>query len=453
MADDSVKYLRQLMLDTVNHLAGLRTSKRGRYYSELFMIEPDSDEYPEYYQIIQHPMAIETVKQNIIDGKYSNFDSFESDVRLIFQNAKIFNEEFSQVYADADHLEHAFESRQIKLKQKYEDAFGPIQTKKRKAPEDAPQHSKSVKLKLSLKEPEERPSKIKLSLGKPKAPPESEPEPEQEQEPKLEQTLEPEHKEERVVVKRPRGRPPRTAPKPEEYRNSPAKEDVKQESVPNSAPSTPIPSAAADPTAADPSWSSSAINPASVSSLPVVVPSPNDIKTAEESRLRGLDKTIEDALITHFAITSTPSQQPNSPYSISFPPHSTEVFQSFTLTLPPTYSVITISPTLSHSLLTRHYNLYMSLNNRRLSPTIMPGNGIRKLNEAPKSFYEVKLNPGVNMVECLVHASPPPPAGLGVRAGRVVAPKKYGLVGGVNTTVNSEGSEKERIVVWVLVQR
>ncbi|KAK9239153.1 hypothetical protein V1525DRAFT_356970 [Lipomyces kononenkoae] len=523
--ENSIETLQSLMLEIIDELANLRTGKRGRYYAELFMVEPDGNEYPEYYQVIKNPMALETVKRNVDDGVYSSFDDFEKDMRLIFDNAMIFNEEESQVYNDANHLQRSFEAKLARRKKAYDEIRGNMPTsksKKRKQPPDEDgDTSRSVKLKISLKEPEDRPSKIKLSIGKARATVESE-----EEESVVEE--EPEKKKTKEKSHRGRGRPPRQPKTEEEAEESdseakpgrkptrtstdkssprdkvhhPASIDNEkakteepvdagspsrgvrpmrsaagssQQPYTEPAPDTDLEAGRADTSTlkaiegSGAATSGPAIVPSSVPALPVVVPSPNDVKStpgsrvpagqpqaqskiAEESRSRSPGKTIADALITHFSISSSPRHPSFPPYFITFPPHEHEVFQSFTLTLPAIYSVVTISPTLSKSLLTRHYNLYMSLNSRRLSPTIVPGGGVRKMNEPPKSFYEVKLNPGVNMIECLVHASPPPPPGMA--GGRVVvAPQRYGLLGGANSTVNSEGSEKERIVVWVLVQR
>ncbi|KAK9315406.1 hypothetical protein V1524DRAFT_430146 [Lipomyces starkeyi] len=526
--ENAMETLHSLMLEIIDELANLRTGKRGRYYAELFMVEPDGNEYPEYYEVIKNPMALETVKQNVNDGTYSSFDDFENDMRLIFDNAMIFNEEESQVYNDASHLQRSFEAKLARRKRAYDEFLGHMpssKSKKRKQPPEEEGESRSVKLKISLKEPEDRPSKIKLSIGKGRATIESEAE---------ESVVEEEPEKRKIKISkeekshRGRGRPPRhpkvddevemsdneakPARKPTRTsadKSSPSDKLLPAASVDNETAKTEEPVDLGSPSrlirstrsaatttqqpftehAADidseaaragnatlksaevsaPATSGPPILPSSVPALPVVVPSPNDVKStpglrpsagqpqaqskiAEESRSRSPGKTIADALITHFSISSSTRHPSFPPYFITFPPHEREVFQSFTVTLPAMYSVVTISPTLSKSLLTRHYNLYMSLNSRRLSPTIIPGSGVRKMNEPPKSFYEVKLNPGVNMIECLVHASPPPPPGMA--GGRVVvAPQRYGLLGGTNTTVNSEGSEKERIVVWVLVQR
>ncbi|KAK7203764.1 hypothetical protein BZA70DRAFT_282043 [Myxozyma melibiosi] len=499
MPDEAVK---QAMLKIVDELTNMRTSKRGRFFSELFMDEPSADDYPEYYEIIKQPMAFNTVIKNVKENKYNDLDAFAAAVQLIFENAMFFNEENSQVHNDASHLQRAFNSKLEKKKRDLGDLAtsttdnnndnSTSTSKKRKQQElDDEQAGRSVKLKISLgvkteddgAASQKTSQKIKLNIGKQRdreaaaVVAQSQDEESEKEEEQVKQEPEPPSSE-----RRGRGRPPRnkaSTPQQAADTSSDATETAAGRSLRKSARSgdrQPVydesqlladvvdddeQDGAAPAGTADASGAATAggESNSSVPALPVVVPGskpgnqPSAPAKPDESRLRGPGKTIADALITHFAISSNPNHPAFPPYNIDFPPNKSEIFQSFTIVLPAAYSIITISPTLSLSLLTRHYNLYMSLNNRRLSPLIQPSTASRRLNEPPKSYYEIKLNPGVNVVECLVHASPPPPP-VGNAAGRVVvAPQRYGMIGGTNMTVNSEGSEKERIVVWIVLQR
>ncbi|KAK9451545.1 uncharacterized protein V1518DRAFT_408844 [Limtongia smithiae] len=516
--------LQNMMIELVDQLAGLRTGKRGRYYAALFMDEPDANEYPEYYQVIHNPMSLNTVRRLASTNKYATFDEFERDMILIFNNARFFNEEESQVYLDANHLERAFRHRLEKKKKAYNELIGvpTIKISKKRKVDDAEEGddaaARSVKLKISLREQEDNQAKAEKQDKTDKFV-------KAEKQDKSEKTGKPDQAEKpSQKIKLHLTKQPKPAVKPEPLAVEAGSPSTKADEPPSTpADATPTTGMSMSPQSAVPgptvkrgrgrprktdSHSSSAIEPgdgetesmeysrsigrkatraseaaspsfrgtaalqgapaalnglvSSVSAMPVAAQSPGDApvkggvsqsasRPQEESRLRLPGKTISDALITQFAVSADPRHVAYPPYSIVFPPHETEVFQSFTIILPAAYNVVTISPTLSYSLLTRHYNLYMSLNNRRLSPTIIPGNGVRKGNEPPKSFYEVKLTPGVNVVECLVHASPPPP--IGGRVGRVVAPQRHGMIGGANMSVNAEGSEKERIVVWIMLQR
>ncbi|KAG0436382.1 Chromatin structure-remodeling complex subunit rsc1 [Dictyocoela muelleri] len=69
----------------------------GRYRINLFRYLPDPEEYPDYYEIIENPISIDCIKNK----EYLNYDEFIDDLKLMFNNALIYNDEFSQVYKDA----------------------------------------------------------------------------------------------------------------------------------------------------------------------------------------------------------------------------------------------------------------------------------------------------------------------------------------------------------------
>ncbi|KAK9477533.1 hypothetical protein V1514DRAFT_333563 [Lipomyces japonicus] len=528
--DDKLQEFRDGLAEIIDQVTNLRSGKRGgRLYAELFMVEPDADEYPAYYQVIKSPMAFETIKSKIGSGKYRTIEQFKDDTILIFKNATIFNEEGSQVYNDALHLQKAFESRLDNKRADLEElekavAGHDAETKtnrKRKHAPDEEVPSRSVKLKISLKEPEELKPKIKLNLGirnkrekeekpepatqeqaKPEEKEERQPEPEQQvlekpsvpspslqgpvqgsvnvnteikvnsisvPEPDVLPSAVPLKPPEMVIIKRGRGRP-RTRPLPGTgFVPTPRKDDFltgKLEDI-GSPRSTRSVRQSGEPlgyvTGGTPSLLGRTVDDLkSELGVQTIVPansanqgqSPNTAaKIPEEIRTRAPGKTIADALITHFTISSNTRQIHAPPYRIVFPPNAKETFQSYSIILPAIYNSITISPTLSASLLMRQYNLYMSLNSRRLSPTIMPGLGTRRPAEPPKSLYDVKLNPGINQIECLVHASPPQmPSNFGT-ARLVPPPTRYTPIGTQPQSVNPEGSEKEKFVIWIFLQR
>lgn len=51
-------------------------------------IDPAKNDLPNYFQIVQKPMDLETVKKTLLNGNYKNIQSFISDLQLIFENAK-----------------------------------------------------------------------------------------------------------------------------------------------------------------------------------------------------------------------------------------------------------------------------------------------------------------------------------------------------------------------------
>ncbi|XP_071729923.1 transcription factor GTE7-like [Rutidosis leptorrhynchoides] len=72
----------------------------------------------DYHQIIKRPMDFGTVKSSLTKGFYSNPVDFASDVRLVFENAMLYNPRTDQVHGMADQLLSYFEN-----------LFRPIQSK------------------------------------------------------------------------------------------------------------------------------------------------------------------------------------------------------------------------------------------------------------------------------------------------------------------------------------
>ncbi|KAF2679149.1 Bromodomain-containing protein [Lentithecium fluviatile CBS 122367] len=66
---------------------------------------PDKTVMPEYHAEIKNPMAMDILKRKLKRKKYNSVDHFMQDVELMFENAKQYNEEDSQIYQDAVHLQ------------------------------------------------------------------------------------------------------------------------------------------------------------------------------------------------------------------------------------------------------------------------------------------------------------------------------------------------------------
>lgn len=70
----------------------------GRRLCELFMVKPSKKDYPDYYKIILEPMDLKIIEHNIRSDKYAGEEAMIEDMRLMFRNARHYNEEGSQVY-------------------------------------------------------------------------------------------------------------------------------------------------------------------------------------------------------------------------------------------------------------------------------------------------------------------------------------------------------------------
>jgi SNF2 family DNA or RNA helicase len=78
----------------------------GRVLSDIFMVKPPKRLYPDYYVLIKHPIALDTIKKRISGKIYVTERELLEDIHLMFSNARIYNEEGSVVYEDAKTLEH-----------------------------------------------------------------------------------------------------------------------------------------------------------------------------------------------------------------------------------------------------------------------------------------------------------------------------------------------------------
>ena len=68
----------------------------GRQICAIFMMKPDPEVYPDYYQVISEPMDLRVIDKKITDGDYPKIETMMRDVVLMFKNAKQYNEPNSQ---------------------------------------------------------------------------------------------------------------------------------------------------------------------------------------------------------------------------------------------------------------------------------------------------------------------------------------------------------------------
>ncbi|KAG4079697.1 hypothetical protein HA402_009083 [Bradysia odoriphaga] len=77
----------------------------------LFTEKPSKKLYPDYYQVIQHPIDMNTIEANIRSDHYNTLDDIVGDFRLMFSNCRKYNEENSQIYEDSNVLERAMNDK------------------------------------------------------------------------------------------------------------------------------------------------------------------------------------------------------------------------------------------------------------------------------------------------------------------------------------------------------
>lgn len=106
-------------------LKGLRKFKNPNGDLKILPFEklPDKQTMPEYYQDIKNPIAMDLIKRKAKRKKYLSVDGALRDVELLFENAKSYNMEDSQVYIDAVFLQKEARILAEQEKKKPDSAF------------------------------------------------------------------------------------------------------------------------------------------------------------------------------------------------------------------------------------------------------------------------------------------------------------------------------------------
>ncbi|XP_021376481.1 protein polybromo-1-like isoform X21 [Mizuhopecten yessoensis] len=81
------------------------TDADNRPLRMIFMELPSKRDYPDYYQVILNPIDMVTIEAKTKGEKYYSENELIVDFELMFNNARHYNEEESQVYKDANTLE------------------------------------------------------------------------------------------------------------------------------------------------------------------------------------------------------------------------------------------------------------------------------------------------------------------------------------------------------------
>ncbi|KAH7105035.1 Bromodomain-containing protein [Auriculariales sp. MPI-PUGE-AT-0066] len=73
--------------------------------SEVFMTVPPKADYPDYYQIIKHPIALDDIKTFLDRRMFRTIESVKDQFDTMFKNAKKYNVKDSQIWRDAKVLQ------------------------------------------------------------------------------------------------------------------------------------------------------------------------------------------------------------------------------------------------------------------------------------------------------------------------------------------------------------
>ena len=69
----------------------------NRRLCDLFMVKPSKKDYPDYYKVILEPMDMKTIEHHVRSERYATEEALMEEMKLMFRNARHYNEEGSQV--------------------------------------------------------------------------------------------------------------------------------------------------------------------------------------------------------------------------------------------------------------------------------------------------------------------------------------------------------------------
>lgn len=106
-------------------LKGIRRFKanNGALLITAFEKLPDRAALPDYYQTITNPIALDHIKKKSKRKKYNSVDKFHDDMNLMFENAKAYNEDQSELYKAAAELQKETQTLVEQEKAKSDDEF------------------------------------------------------------------------------------------------------------------------------------------------------------------------------------------------------------------------------------------------------------------------------------------------------------------------------------------
>ncbi|ANB13236.1 RSC chromatin remodeling complex ATPase subunit STH1 [Sugiyamaella lignohabitans] len=108
--------LTKASLELVEVITSSVEDESGRDRSAIFAELPPKSIYPDYYVLIQEPIALNIIRKNIRNKVYKTLEEVKSSFDLMFANARTYNEPGSFVYEDADVLDNLISEKYAELK-------------------------------------------------------------------------------------------------------------------------------------------------------------------------------------------------------------------------------------------------------------------------------------------------------------------------------------------------
>lgn len=110
--DDDINPYEELFAVVMN---AVDTTMNDRPLHRMFLLLPSKKMYPDYYDVIEHPIDLRLIATKIQMNAYSNLVEMERDLLQMTKNACQFNEPGSQIYKDAKTLKRLFTQRRMEI--------------------------------------------------------------------------------------------------------------------------------------------------------------------------------------------------------------------------------------------------------------------------------------------------------------------------------------------------
>ena len=92
------------LISCTKMVISLKDPSTKRRLSDIFLEKPPREQYPDYYELIEKPIAINDILRKCRGKMYTGLHEFREDWNLMFANAKTFNGEGSWVVEDGKSL-------------------------------------------------------------------------------------------------------------------------------------------------------------------------------------------------------------------------------------------------------------------------------------------------------------------------------------------------------------
>jgi hypothetical protein len=81
---------------------------------------PDRNENQDYYDVIEMPIALDTIEEKLKRYEFENLEQLESYFKRMISNAKDYNQRGSEIYDDSERLRKALSNVMVKINPAYQ---------------------------------------------------------------------------------------------------------------------------------------------------------------------------------------------------------------------------------------------------------------------------------------------------------------------------------------------